>query len=183
MPASYVAFPSRTTSKYVHDIFGWTDHDGYRHEGLVDCFSAAAFDAQLHSLEEPWNEREVAAFADRVAYVPQFHAWFVNHKAEDFRLHTLREDVGLGCPPSAFYTNNNESINATLKERVDNRKQQWAIFNRKMMVAVEAQQREVEKATIGCGHYAFLAVPEEKWFRMAIAQREYHISKLNKCRV
>lgn len=184
-------FPTSTALKYVHEIFGWTDHDGCRHKGLVDCFNAEAFDTQLKSLEESWNDREVAAFADRLAYVPEFHAWFVKYKAEEFCLHTLRslrEDVGLGCPPSAFYTNDNESINATLKERVDYRKQQWAIFNRKMMAAVEVQQREVEKAIIACGQYrlrsrySFLVVPE-KWFRMTSAQREHHTAKLNKCRV
>ena len=46
-----------------------------------------------------------------------------------------------------------------------------------MKKAVEQQQHEVEKAVISCGkycirtEYAFLSIPEEKWFRMMQPQR------------
>ena len=66
--------------------------------------------------------------------------------------------MGLGSPPKAYYTNGSESINAVLKERVDYKKQQWAVFNQKMKETVEQQQQEVEKAIIGCGKYTVLLV-------------------------
>ena len=56
-----------------------------------------------------------------------------------------------------------------------------------MKKAVEQQQREVEKAVIGCGkyrlrtEYSFLVIAEEKWFRMTEAQHLQHLNKLNTC--
>ena len=58
-----------------------------------------------------------------------------------------------------------------------------------MRKAVEQQQHEVEKAIIGCGkyriraEYKFLAVAEEKWFRMTQAQRLHQLKKFNTCSV
>ena len=88
-------------------------------------------------------------------------------------MRSLREDVGLGSPPVAFYTNDSESINALLKESLAYKKHQWALFNEKVKKVVEQQHGEVEKAIIGYGqyqlrpHYSFLAVPEDKWFKMS----------------
>ena len=45
--------------------------------------------------------------------------FMTEHKADDFRhctLRSLREDIELGSPPSAFRTNDSESIDALLKE-------------------------------------------------------------------
>jgi hypothetical protein len=92
--------------------------------------------------------------------------------------------VGLGSPPPAFYTNDSESINALLKESNNYKKHQWDIFNENVQ-----QQCEMEKAVIGYGEYqlrpeySFLAVPEEKWFRMSQDQRQRCIQKLNSCTV
>lgn len=97
----------------------------------------------------------------------------------------LREDIGLGSPPKAFYTNNSESINALLKECTGYKKQQWALFNDKMKEAVLLQQREIEKAIIGYGEYRLrpqyssLTVSVEKWFCMSTEQRQHCINKLN----
>ncbi len=135
---------------------------------------------------------EEVAFSDRKAHQTNFHTWFVKYKAEEFRrctLRSLREDVGLGSPPVGFYPNDSESINALLKESLNYKKQQWAIFNEKMKKIVDQQQQEVEKSIIGYGeyqlrgHYSFLAVPEEKWFSMSKEQRMQCIKKLNTCTV
>ena len=145
--------------------------DGSYHEGLVDCCDAEEYDKLLVSMEVVWNHREQLAFSDRKSHQSQFFAWFSKYKAREFREHTLwflREDVGLGSPPKAFYTNDNESINSLLKECTDYKKQQWGVFNQKMKKAVEQQQREVEKAVIGCGkyrlrtEYSFLVIAKEK---------------------
>ena len=111
------------------------------------------------------------------------HAWFTKCKAEsdDFRyctLRSLREDVGLGSPPSAYYTNDSESISALLKESLGYKKHQWGVFNEKVKRIVEQQQQEMEKAIIGYGEYrlhpqySFLAIREEKWFKMTRSATE-----------
>lgn len=63
------------------------------------------------------------------------------------------------------------------------------VFNEKVKGVVMQQQREMEKAIIGYGEYhlrpeySFLAVKEEKWFRMTQSQRQKHNEKLNSCLV
>ena len=99
------------------------------HEGLVDCSDITAFDGALQVLKERWDQLESNAFNDHKSHKPAFHDWFLKQKAEDFRhctLRSLREDIGLGSPPTAFYTNDNEAINAKLKECLGYKKHQWA---------------------------------------------------------
>ena len=127
-------FPSGVIKEYIQDIFGWCDSDGTVHEGLVYCCSADDFN-KLHLIKEKWDDSEKVAFVDRKQYTPHFHTWFMKHKTEIFCDHTLRslqEDVGLGSPPRPFYTNDNESVNALLKECVAFKKQQWPVFNSKV---------------------------------------------------
>ena len=185
-------FPQSAVKDYVHDIFAFTDTDGVYHKGLVDCSDAEAYDELLTSMEVVWEEREQEVFSDRKSHQPQFFSWFMKYKAKEFREHTLRslrENAGLGSPPKAFYTNNNKSINAALKECVNYKKRHWGVFNAKMKKAVDQQQREVGKAIIGCGKYRvhteynFLSIPEEKWFRMTQLQRLQMLKKFNTCTV
>ena len=96
----------------------FSDQDGIYHEGLVNCCDDKAYDEALASMEVVWSECEHQAFSDPKSHKPEFHSWFMKYKAKEFREHmfrSLREAVGLGLPPKAFYTNNNESINAVLK--------------------------------------------------------------------
>ena len=101
----------------------------------------------------------------------------------------MREDVGLGSPSSAYYTNDSESINALLKESLGYKKHQWGVFNEKVKRIVKQQQKEMEKAIIGYGEYrlrpqySFLAISEEKWFKMTQDQRLRLIQKFNVCAV
>lgn len=185
-------FPQKTIKEYIHDIFGWAETNSTYHEGLVDSVDAISFDTSLATLESKWNQMEQDAFHDRKSHKPNFHAWFSRYKADEFRdctLRSLREELGLGSPPTAFYTNNSESINAFLKESLGYKKHQWGIFNEKVKKIVQQQQREMEKAIIGYGEYqlrsqfSFLAVNEEKWFRLSQEQRLFHIKKFNSCTV
>ena len=86
------------------------------------------------------------AFNDRKSHKPAFHDWFLKQKAEDFRhctLRSLREDICLGSPPTAFYTNDNEAIDAKLKEYLGYKKHQWALFNVKMKEMMKQQQQRL----------------------------------------
>jgi len=142
--------------EYIHDIFGWSDSSNTYHEGLVDCYDSIAFGTLLKSLKEKWEKMEIDAFINDKSHKPLFYDWFLKWKSEDFRnctLRNLREDVGLGSPPKAFYTNNSDAINAFIKEFTGYKKHQWSLFNDKMKEAIQQQQREVEKAVIGYGEY------------------------------
>ena len=185
-------FPPAAIKLIVGDIFGHTYSDGTYNEGLVDSCDPETFDAQLADLKPKWDHHEKQAFSDRKSHDPAFHTWFSKFKAEDFRqctLRSLREEVGLGCPPKPFFTNDSESINALLKHSLGYKKHQWGVFNNKVKNLVEQQKREVERAVIGYGvyqlkpQYSFLAVPEDKWFRMTQDQRQLHLRKFNRCSV
>jgi len=181
-------FPDATIKEYICDIFGWHESDGTVHEGLVDSCNSEQFADNLHLLADKWNSLEKETFADRKAHEPHFHSWFAKHEAEVFISHTLRglhEDVGLGCPPRAFYTNANESANALLKKCVAYEKQQWPVFNNKVKKTIDDHQHEIEIAIIGQGQYRLkqqykhLFVPANTWFKMTAEQRVRHVKKFN----
>jgi hypothetical protein len=185
-------FTRKAVNEYIQDIFGWSEKDGIYHEGLVDCENQESFYVKLEALKMKWNEVEAATFSDKTTHVPKFHEWFMQFKAEEFAqctLRSLREIIGLGSPPSAFYTNNSEAINAFLKESLGYKKSQWGIFNNKIKDIVKQQQLEMEKSIIGRGRYclrsqySFLGVAEDKWFRLSQQQRIKVISKFNTCSV
>ena len=100
-------------------------------------------------------------------------------------LRSIREEVGLGSPPAPYYTNDNESINAAIKEKVNYNKSEWPQFNAKLNELVDSQMQEAEKAIIGCGEYRIrdeykhLMVPVEKWNRLSEEQRKRAIQKFH----
>ena len=184
---SELNFPSEVGNNYVKDVFGWAGRDGTYHEGLVDCEDQVSFFENLGILKNKWDDLEAEAFSDRTFHEPNFHSWFVCNKADKFSkctLRSMRESVGLGSLPAAFYTNDSESINAFLKDSVGYKKSQWGLFNEKMKKIVKQRQCEMEKAIIGLGEYkmrskySFLKVPEEKWFCMTEEQRLCSLKKL-----
>jgi hypothetical protein len=118
-------FPQDVIKQLTHDIFGWKESSGVYHEGLVDCNDASTFDQHLSDIKCKWDNLEMAAFSNRKSHIANFHTWFSKYKAGDFRcctLRSLREDIGLGSPPVAFYTNESESINSLLKQSLGYKK-------------------------------------------------------------
>ena len=96
----------------------------------------------------------------------------VHRNLKECTLRSLREEIGLGSPPTPFYTNDSESINAAIKEKVNYQKSEWPQFNAKMKEFVDNQTREAEETIIACGEYRIhdsykhLVVQVEKWNRM-----------------
>ncbi len=93
------------------------------------------------------------------------------------------------APPAPYYTNDNESSNAAIKEKVNYQKSEWPQFNAKMKEFVDSQMKEAEKAIIGFGEfrvrdeYKHLVVPVEKWNRMSEEQRKRAVRKFHSARV
>ena len=63
----------------------------------------------------------------------------------------IHEEAGLGSPPVAFYTNASETINATIKAKVQYKRNKLPQFISKLRELASEQQQEVEKAVIGQG--------------------------------
>lgn len=124
-------FSSGDIRQYAHDIFGWRDSCGNYHEGLVDSDNISSFDTSLLSLKSKCVQLEQDDFQDRIFHKNAFHDWFTKYKADDFchsTLRSLREDISLGFPPSAFQTNDSELINALLKESLGYKKTSMGSF-------------------------------------------------------
>lgn len=68
-------------------------------------------------------------------------------------LKPVREEAGLGYPPTQFKTNASESLNAIIKRKVSYTKNELPAFVAHLKEVVDEQQREVERAVIGRGKY------------------------------
>ena len=176
--------PKRIADEFVRDIMGFRAGDTYQ-KGLVDCTSVSEFDQQLARLEVVWNEREkpFCGLSD-----PRFYHYFKQHKADTVRYNMLagvREDAGLGSPPSIFTTNMSESLNNTIKKHVHYKASEWPEFNTSLKRLIDAKREEVIRALSGRGQYrlqsqySHLGVDELKWQRMRPDQRKKLISKFD----
>ena len=115
--------------------------------GLIDADDTPDFMSKLEKVKPAWN-----------VVCPTFYQWFSDTQAEffcSFMIHSARSKANLGNPPPLYTTNNNESINKLLKEKVSYKQQEWPVFNQKMFELVNDQQEEFSKAVCGCGEYTF----------------------------
>ena len=146
------------------------------HEGLVDSWSGVEFEKNLAALKRIWEEREAAAFSSLKSYEPSSLSGLFSTRPTKWRW-GLQEEVGLGSPPTPYYTNDSELINAAIKEKVNYQKSKWPHFNAKVKELVDFQMQEADKAIIGCGEYGirdeykYLMVPIETWKQTTKEQR------------
>ena len=63
--------------------------------------------------------------------------------------------AGLGCPPTIYTTNRNESMNKVAKSHADHQRSTWVQLTNNMFDLVNDQLLEVEKAVYGMGEYRF----------------------------
>ena len=179
-----LGLPSEIINQYMKDIFGKTVA-GVHEVGLVDMANEEEFEQKIKSLHETWNQREMSVAPHRS---PVFFDWFIKEKSADVKnsmLLPLREAAGLGSPPSPYYTNASESLNNMLHAKVQFKKSQWHGFNESMKELVKESYNLVELAVIDSGDFKFksqyqdLVVPQSRWFKMTLKQRQYHLSKVS----
>ena len=152
-------------------------------EGLVDAESESAFYVQLEDFKNSIATKEI----ENPGASKGFFEWFCQHKVDTIvsgMLKPVRQEAGLGLPPSTFTTNTCESINAVLKRKVDFKKNELPTFVTHLKQLAEEQEREVERTVVGRGkyqfveEYQFLEVKEVDWFRMTKEQRKKHMHKV-----
>ena len=96
---------------------------------------------------------------------------------------SVGEKAGLGSPPSRYYTNEVESKNMVLKEKVQYKSSQLPEFVEKMCDLMDEQKKEIECAMIGTGQYRIrkeynhLAVDASRWFKMNREQCQRRITR------
>lgn len=61
--------------------------------------------------------------------------------------------AGLGHPPAIFTTNLSESLNATIKRKVNYKESEWPDFNEYMRQLVMSQRDEELRSLSGRGQY------------------------------
>ena len=167
--------------EFVKDIFG---DPQYLQFGLVDSSTKSELDNKLASLQNKWNNLE-----NPFNSPPEFHQWFLEHSLEvitNAMMRPLREQAGLGSPPTPYYTNDVESKNNILKQHVQHTHSQLPEFVDKMKTLITQQRSEVEKAVATYGEYRLvshcsnLACERQKWFKMSEKQRQSKINKFMK---
>ena len=172
-----LGIPHTVAEAFLTDIFG-KQHGSTYIEGLVDCKSEQEFDEKLQGLEQTWNDREQPYYPESGS---RFYKSFHTYQAEVVKHHMrrdVREAVGLGCPPSIFTTNNSESLNASIKRKVDYKQHEWPQFNKLMKDFVVAQRDEVIRSLSGRGQYRLapefghLATSLSDWSKMTPTQRK-----------
>ena len=87
---------------------------------------------------------------------PEFHQWFSEHSLEvvaNCMMCPLREQAGLGSPPSPYYTNDVESTNNVLKQHVQHKGSQLPEFVESMKSLITQQHCEIEKVVATYGEY------------------------------
>ena len=116
--------------EFVQDIFG---NQAALKLRLVDTESIDELNVMIDSLESIWNQCEKP-----VNNPPTFHSWFVENEqgvVAHNMIRPLRKKAGLGSPPKPYYTNEVESKNNILKQRVKHKRQdlpslkQWKGFS------------------------------------------------------
>lgn len=161
----------------MKSIFGYQVEETF-YTGLIDAEDIADFSTKLEELRPKWD-----------SLCPDFYPWFVSNESDLFitsMIRSVRSNAGLGFPPRMYTTNNNESINRVLKDKVCYKKQEWPQFNLKMYELVKEQEEEFSKAVCGCGEYElceeykFLEVSNTEWVFMTPEQRKAKINKVMK---
>ena len=169
--------PERESKEIMNSIFGYQIEDTL-YLGLIDSSDANDFQVKLEKLKSNWDK-----------LCSGFYEWFVVNEAGLFcssLIRSVRTTAGLGLPPPWYTTNNNESINRLLKEKVHYKKQEWPSFNSKMQQLVAEQQQEYSKAVCCCGEYELhsdykhLEASQSDWSRMTPEQRKAKVEKLLK---
>ena len=122
-----MTIPRAVASEIVKDVMGCPTQ---LQHGLVDADSADKLDEMLTGFKARWNELEKAYNSPQI-----FHCWFVKHCRDNvvnYMLPSVREKAGLDSPPSPYYTNEVESKNKVLKEKVAYKPSQLPEFVEKM---------------------------------------------------
>ena len=89
-----------------------------------------------------------------------FYDWLVRNEVEVMKtsmIASVRQDAGLGYPPTQYTTNRNESINRVVQQycNTDCTYSMWIQLSNKLYDLIINQQKEVEKAIYGMGEYKF----------------------------
>jgi hypothetical protein len=95
-----------TSRKILNDVFGYKVDEIY-HEGLVDVMNVSDFEVTMETLVDSWRKLPLTTASN----MEKFITWFVKNKKDvicDTMLRGLREECGLGNPPSVFTTNGSE---------------------------------------------------------------------------
>ena len=176
--------PQHVSKEILADIFGSRNATHFE-TGLADAQSELIFTRSLEQVKAKWNNLEMSCNTRSIP--PQFHTWFCQYKAEDFKKTILPEVRRLaGFKDSAFFTtNSSESLNHLIKQEVQWKESKLPQLIGNLKSIADDQVRETEKAVIGQGEWHFtnlyssLIVPSVSWFsHMSDSAKNVHMKKV-----
>ena len=144
--------------------------------------SSVDFENRLQSCKDVWNAGEVKYLHPGQAsfFVQQYSKVF-----ENSMLKSTRTAAGLGYPPEIFTTNSSETLNATIKRKVNYKENEWPDFNESMRQLILSQRDEVLRSLSGRGQYrldkdyAHLIVAPQQWVKMKPEQRKQLVKQFD----
>ena len=182
-----MTFPESTRERIIKDIFGIQQGTIYV-KGLLDATDVHEFDYKLSLLEEKWNGIEFSLFPTKD---PCFYDWLVKNEADVMKnsmIAGVRQDAGLGCPPSQYTTNRNESMNRVAQEYANFSRSTWVQLANNMYALIMNERKEAEKAIYGMGdgmgeyrfkpNYKHLEIESSQWFKITLDQRKKAANKV-----
>ena len=176
--------PQHVSKEFLADIFGSRNATHFE-TGLADAESELVFVRSLEQVKAKWNNLEMSCSASNIT--PQFHAWFCEYKAEDFKKSILPSVRRLaGFKDSSFFTTNcSESLNHVIKQEVQWKESKLPQLIDNLKSVTDDQIRETEKAVIGQGewrfteHHSCLMVTNVRWFsQMSDGAKRMHMKKV-----
>ena len=174
------------SKEYISEFFG-LQTGTHLTRGLVDSNSEEEFQTNLENLQHLWKRREEEA---RQTSSPQFYDWFKKYQTNNFKtkmLLPLRKSLGLGR--GEYTTNDNESVNALIKKKVDYKASELSIFCERMRELVSEQKEDIHKAFVmDSGPYRvsdefkYLTNTSSSWTKLGKVAREKHFRLLHSCK-
>ena len=172
---------NQTSKAFLRDIFGHQRGEE-KTPGLVDCYSAEAFDTKLESLKSVWEERDPNG--------AKFFEYFLTYKA-DYIKNTMtanvREMAGLGYPPKVYNQNANECANSVIKRDLNFKKLNIKEAVVHLQQIINRQFEQCRLSMIGRGEwrvkdiYKDLEIMEENYYRMTPTQKRKAEEKMFTC--
>ena len=128
-----------------NDIFG----DGKGATRLINAENEESFDVELLDLKRKWLDE------DKILNGKRFVEYFCRCIAQDMKssmITPVRKSAGVsdGC---YYYNNDNESLNAKMKRKVERKRNDWSTFVQLMKEMEQEQSRNVERSLFDEGPY------------------------------
>ena len=177
----------RNITRILKHIYGAefeTSEGRQRTLGLVDAETPQEFDDKLAQRVKVWDRLEEGDTGKQ----PSISKWFTTYKSKECKeamLAPLRQQAGLGEPPTQFTTNDVECENLRVKREVDWTKSVWDQAANHLHNKVLGHYEQLNRALYQEGEFRLaddfnhLEMKPHEWAKLQVSERRQHLQKAN----